>query len=88
MAGLAKIESALISERVIAGMERARADGKHIGRPPLDPKTIDQMQELRRQGRSYSDIEKACRGVGRSTVVKHTRGINPGPRNRRSRATN
>ncbi len=88
MAGLAEFESALISERVIAGMERARADGKHIGRPPLDPKMIDQMQELRRQGRSYSDIQKACRGVGRSTVVKHTRGVKPDPRSRRSGATN
>ena len=88
MSGLAEFESALISERVIAGMECARAEGKHVGRPPVDPKTIEQMQELRRQGRSYSDIQKACRGVGRSTVVKHTRGIKPDPRSRRSRATN
>ncbi len=88
MAGLAEFESALISERVTAGMERARAEGKHVGRPPVDPKMIAQMQKLRRQGRSYSDIQKACRGVGRSTVVKHTRGIKPDPRSRRSRATN
>ncbi len=32
MAGLAEFESALISERVTAGMERARAEGKHLGR--------------------------------------------------------
>ncbi len=59
MAGLAEFESALISERVTAGMERARAEGKHVGRPPVDSKTIEQMQEFRRQGRSYSDIQKA-----------------------------
>lgn len=88
MAGLAEFESALISERVTAGMERARAEGKHVGRPPVDPKTIEQMQELRRQGRSYSNIQKACRGVGRSTVVKHTRGVKPDPRSRCSGATN
>ena len=88
MSGLAEFESALISERVTAGMERARAEGKHVGRPPVDPKTIEQMQELRRQGRSYSDIQKACRAVGRSTVVKHTRGIRRVPRSRRSGATN
>ncbi len=84
MAGLAEFESALISERVTAGMERARAEGKHVGRPPVDPKMIEQMQELRRQGRSYSDIQKACRGVGRSTVVKHTRGIKRKSRSRRA----
>ncbi len=84
MAGLAEFESALISERVTAGMERARADGKHVGRPPVDPKTIEQMQEFRRQGRSYSDIQKACPGVGRSTVLKHTKGVRRAPGSRRS----
>ncbi len=47
MSGLAEFESALISERVTAGMERARAEGKHVRRPPVDPKTIEQMQERR-----------------------------------------
>ncbi len=66
IAGLAEFESALISERVTAGRQRARAEGEHVGRPPVDPKTIEQMQELRRQGRSYSDIQKVCRGVSRA----------------------
>jgi DNA invertase Pin-like site-specific DNA recombinase len=37
MASLAKVESQKIGERTRAGMARARAQGKRIGRPPLDP---------------------------------------------------
>ena len=88
MAGIAEFESALISERVTAGMERARAEGKPVGRPPVDLNAIEQMRALRRQGRSYSDIQKACRGVGRSTVVKYARGIKSDPTSRRSGTRN
>jgi DNA invertase Pin-like site-specific DNA recombinase len=28
----------MIQERVRAGLERARREGKRLGRPPLDPK--------------------------------------------------
>ncbi len=83
MTGHAKFESALISDWVTAGMERARAEGKHTGRSPLDEKKIEEMRRLRRQGRSYSDIQKACHAGGRSTVVKYTRGIKSDSRNRR-----
>ncbi len=38
MTGHEEFDSTLISDRVTAGMERARAEGKHIGRPPLDEK--------------------------------------------------
>ena len=37
MASLAEFERSLISERVRAGMQRAKAQGKHTGRPPLHP---------------------------------------------------
>src|SRR5919107_5096578 len=37
MASLAEFERSLIAERVKAGMERARAQGKHTGRPALSP---------------------------------------------------
>src|SRR3954454_20223607 len=35
MASLAEFERSLISERVRAGMQRAKAQGRHTGRPPL-----------------------------------------------------
>ncbi len=38
MATLAKIEREKISERTKAGLERAKAEGKQIGRPKLNPK--------------------------------------------------
>src|SRR6516165_9594013 len=37
MASLAKLESQKISDRTRAGIARARAQGKRIGRPALDP---------------------------------------------------
>jgi DNA invertase Pin-like site-specific DNA recombinase len=36
LASLAKVEREKISERTKAGMARARAKGKRIGRPPVD----------------------------------------------------
>jgi DNA invertase Pin-like site-specific DNA recombinase len=32
-----EFEREMIRERVVAGMKRARADGKHVGRPKMDP---------------------------------------------------
>src|SRR3954454_9300945 len=37
MASLDEFERSLISERVRAGMRRAKAQGQHTGRPPLHP---------------------------------------------------
>jgi DNA invertase Pin-like site-specific DNA recombinase len=37
MSSLAKVEAQKIGERTRAGMARAKAQGKHIGRPALDP---------------------------------------------------
>jgi DNA invertase Pin-like site-specific DNA recombinase len=38
MARLAKFERGLIAERVKAGMARAKAQGKHVGRPRIPPR--------------------------------------------------
>jgi DNA invertase Pin-like site-specific DNA recombinase len=38
MASLAQFESSLISQRVKAGMERARAQGKHIDSSTIAPR--------------------------------------------------
>jgi DNA invertase Pin-like site-specific DNA recombinase len=46
MAALAEFERALISERTRAGMAAARAQGRHIGRPPS--LTLEQCAEARR----------------------------------------
>lgn len=46
MASLAQFESALISQRVKAGMARAKAQGKHIARPPLAKSIQHSIQKL------------------------------------------
>ena len=48
MASLAQFESSLIGERVKAGMARARAQGKHVGRPPLPPEKLEHIKRLLR----------------------------------------
>jgi DNA invertase Pin-like site-specific DNA recombinase len=46
MASLAQFESALISERVKAGMQRAKEEGKHVGRPPIPEDTQAKVRQL------------------------------------------
>jgi DNA invertase Pin-like site-specific DNA recombinase len=73
MAGLAEFESSLIGDRVRAGMARARADGKRIGRAPLDSETVARIVALRRQRKSVSFIQSELR-VSRGVVVKYGSG--------------
>jgi DNA invertase Pin-like site-specific DNA recombinase len=63
---IAELERNLIVERVRAGMRRARLEGRHIGRKPLD---LDRQAIVRdRQlGKSLGQIAKA-HGISRATV--------------------
>ena len=61
MASLAQFESALISQRVKAGMARAKAQGKRIARPPLAKSIQQRIHKL------YSDnvsIKKISQQLG------------------------
>ncbi len=58
MASLAQFESALIGERVRAGMARAKAQGKRVSRPPIPEATRRRIEELARAGRSINSIAK------------------------------
>jgi len=73
MAGLAEFESSLIGDRVRAGMARARADGKHIGRAALNDEIVAQIVALKRAGKSVSLIQHELR-VSRGVVVKYAKG--------------
>jgi DNA invertase Pin-like site-specific DNA recombinase len=71
MGVFAEFERAMIQERVRAGLARAKAEGKRLGRPTLDPTTEDAIREaLRRENRP--GILKIARefGVGNSTVQR------------------
>jgi DNA invertase Pin-like site-specific DNA recombinase len=65
---IAELERNLIIERVRAGMRRAKLEGRHIGRAPLD---FDRTAVLRDRGRgmSLTEIAKAHR-IGRATVSR------------------
>ena len=67
LATIAKQERVRISERVLAGLERARSEGKRLGRPFADFDTRE-ARRLRRQGASLRVIAKAM-GVCPATVL-------------------
>jgi DNA invertase Pin-like site-specific DNA recombinase len=67
LAVVAKQERIRISERTRAGLERARAEGKQIGRPFADFDTR-QARHLRRQGSSLRQIARTM-GVSPATVL-------------------
>ena len=46
------------SARINAGLDRARKQGKRLGRPTVPPIKIHQVEELRGQGVSYKKIAK------------------------------
>jgi DNA invertase Pin-like site-specific DNA recombinase len=67
MAALAQFESALISERVKAGMARAKAQGKRISRAPMTQQVQERIAVLHAQGLSVHQISKRL-GIGYGTA--------------------
>ena len=58
ISAFAEFERAIIKERVIAGMERAKARGVRIGRPKIPPFTIQKVLEMKENGVDYKEIIK------------------------------
>jgi DNA invertase Pin-like site-specific DNA recombinase len=59
LAAIAKQERVRISERTLAGLERARAKGRVGGRPKINrlkDKDASTIRQLRNDGQSYSEI--------------------------------
>lgn len=71
MAGMAKFERRRLQERVIAGLERARAQGKTLGRPVVatDPELVERVMALHAQGKGKKKIAKEA-GCAVGTVIK------------------
>jgi DNA invertase Pin-like site-specific DNA recombinase len=65
---IAELERSLIVERVKAGMRRARLEGRHIGRRPLD---VDRQAVLhhRASGQSLGQIAKSF-SISRASVAR------------------
>ena len=66
----AQLERGIISERVKAGMERARKQGKHLGRPPVLNGQWEQVRPLIESGVMSQRKAAQVLGIGRSTVSR------------------
>ena len=70
MASLAQFESSLISQRVKAGMARAKAQGKQNSRPQLPIEQQRRIFKMRKQGFSINKISKQL-GIAYGTVYNY-----------------
>lgn len=77
MASLAQFESALISERVKAGMARAKAQGRRISRAPIAKKVQAHIAMVYAQGRSITQISKQL-GISYGTVWNYVQRVKAG----------
>jgi putative DNA-invertase from lambdoid prophage Rac len=70
LAAVAEMERDLLIERTAAGLERAKAEGKVLGRPArLSPKDRKAVIELRHGGMSISGLSRHF-GVSRQTISR------------------
>jgi DNA invertase Pin-like site-specific DNA recombinase len=60
LASVAEFERALIRERTVLGLARARRDGARIGRPRTRPDG-ERVAALRREGESWTAVAKALK---------------------------
>ncbi len=71
MSAIAEFERELISERVRAGIAKARAQGKVLGRPRIDEKVAEEIRRLHRQEKlSLREVGKRL-SVSKSTVENY-----------------
>jgi DNA invertase Pin-like site-specific DNA recombinase len=72
MSSLAKVEAEKISERVKAGLQRALAKGKKLGRKPAASEIETQVRNMRAEGIGMLKIARKL-GIGSSTVQRIVR---------------
>ena len=78
ISAFAEFERDLIRERTLAGLERAKAEGKTLGRPGLDPEVATEARRLRKSGLSYRAIAGQL-GIGLGTVQRVCKGVPKSP---------
>ena len=69
LAVFAEFERDILRDRVKAGIEQARKDGKPHGRPMTVGKLAGEMKQLRKEGLSKQEIAKRL-GVSRTSVIR------------------
>jgi DNA invertase Pin-like site-specific DNA recombinase len=76
MGVFAEFERAMIRERVKSGLERAKAQGKILGRPPIDPRKEAAILDDLREGKAGILKLAAAHGVGVGTVQRIKASLN------------
>ncbi|MCS4201724.1 recombinase family protein [Salinibacter ruber] len=75
IASLAQFESSLISQRVKAGMQRAKEEGTHVGRPPIPEEKQEEIRRLyTKEDVSISQIAERV-GVAYGTAWNYVQDI-------------
>ena len=69
MGVFAEFERAIIRERINAGLQRARAQGKKLGRPKVSAKVEQAIRDARGEGMGMMKIAREL-GVGTGTVQR------------------
>lgn len=72
----AEFERDLLIERVRAGLSRARAEGKRVGRPPVSPQVVEQIRHRLNAGQSIHAICRVMK-VGSGLVQRIRRTLVP-----------
>ncbi len=68
-ASVAEYEREMIRERVVAGIRKAKASGKHIGRPRMVLNRF-RIEQLRREGKSWREVAR-CMNLPKSTLYRY-----------------
>ncbi len=69
LSGLAELEREQMLERQRIGINRAKLEGKHKGRKPVDDEVIDSARTLVAAGMSKEKVAKQL-GVGVATLYR------------------
>ena len=69
IAAVAELERSLIRERVVMGLQRAKAQGKRLGRPRGSAQDVDKVKKLKSEGLSVRQIAEALQ-TSKSTVAR------------------
>ncbi len=69
MGVFAEFERAMIQGRISAGLQRAKAEGKKLGRPRISAETEQAIRTARAQGKGILKIAREV-GVGTATVQR------------------
>ena len=77
MGVFAEFERAMIRERVMAGLARAREDGVQLGRRPLEQVDARKVTAVRAALANKTGIRRIARelGVGVGTVIRIRNGV-------------